>query len=149
MVKGVLLFNGLAYPFPVVDAAFAWSKQRGASLVALFLRACGEQSEGYVFPSDLDAAEDLSSTEDAEAANLRVIESNILMLQHHASSEHIDLTTKKLVDPGPDQLLNELADAERIFAAVNIDEMKILTTDKANLKKLLNDNQMPMEWVNE
>ena len=39
MAKGVLLFNGLAYPFPVVDAAFAWSKRRGAALLALFLRA--------------------------------------------------------------------------------------------------------------
>ena len=149
MAKGVLLFNGVAYPFPVVDKAFAWSKQGGGSLKALFLHSGKETPEGYVFPSDLDAAENLSTTDEAEAANLRIIESNIRMLKNQASSEHIDLAVQKLIDPTSDQLLSELGDAERVFASINIDEMRILSTVKVNLKELLNDNQQPVEWVNE
>src|SRR5687768_7477043 len=130
MAKGVLLFNGVAYPFTVVDKAFAWSKQSGSSLKALFLHSDEETPEGYVFPSDLDVAENLSTTEDAEIANLRIIESNIRMIKNQASSEHVDLTTQKLIDPTSDQLLSELGDAERVFASVNIDEKRILSTLK-------------------
>src|SRR5687768_11945414 len=99
MAKAALLFNGIGFSFPLVEHVFSWAKQNNGSLVALFLKAKHVIREGYIFPSDLDAAQNLQKNEDADAASMNVIYSNITMLEHYASSEHINLTTQLLSDP--------------------------------------------------
>lgn len=147
MAKAALLFNGIGFSFPVVERAFGWAKQNNGSLVAFFLKAKHEAREGYIFPSDLDAAQDLQKNEDAEAANMNVIQSNITMLQHSANSEGVNLTTQVLTDPSDDQLLQSLAGCECVFIDNKFDQPGILRIEGIHLEKLLRKNQLPIVEV--
>jgi hypothetical protein len=147
MPKAALLFNGIGFSFPLVERAFNWAKQNNGSLAALFLKAKHEIREGYVFPSDLDAAQDLQKNEDAEAANMKVIYSNITMLQHSAGSEGIDLTTQVLNDPSHDELLQSLTGCERVFVDDKFNEPGILRVEDIHLEKLLKKIQLPVVKV--
>ena len=149
MSKAALLFNGIKFPFPVIDRAFNWAKQDQGSLVAIFLKAEKDTAEGYVFPSDLDAAEDLSENEDATASHENIIQSNIRMLQHRAADEHTELRVVQLTDPSEEVLLDELGGCECVFASDKITETAILTVDSINLEKWLANPPIPVELVRE
>jgi len=147
MAKAALFFNGIGFSFPLVDHALSWAKQNNGSLVALFLRAKHTIREGYIFPSDLDAAQNLRKNEDAETANMNVIYSNITMLEHSAGSEHIDLTTQLLIDPPGEQVLQQLSGCERLFIDDRIEQPGILRVESIDLKKLLKKVQVPIVIV--
>ena len=115
MAKSILLFNGIYYSFTAVSRAFAWAKQTGGSLEAIFLRSENEEAEGYGFPSDLDAAEDLNSNQDAENEDDRIIHHHMEMLERNAAEEKIDLKTLLLVDPTIPELHAKCSGAEKVF----------------------------------
>ena len=147
MAKAALIFNGIQLSFPVIDRAFGWAKQSTGSLVAIFLKAKSKAKEGYIFPSDLDLAENLVSNEEAETNNIKVIDSNIRILEHQASSEHIVLQTQLLTDPTEEELLDQFTGCERIFIHEDIDQQGILAVDSIDLKKLLKDPPVPTEVI--
>jgi hypothetical protein len=147
MPKAALLFNGIDFSFPLVDQAFEWAKQNNGSLVALFLRAKHETKEGYFFPSDLDAAQDLQKNADAEAANTRVLESNMSMLKHRANGEGIDLTSHLLNDPSDEQIVQQLSDCQRMFIDEKFNEPGILRVKDIHLDKLLDKAGLPIVKV--
>lgn len=139
MAKAYVLFNGIQYPFPVAEAAVSWARQGKGLLVALFIRAAEAPKEGYVFPSDLDAAEKANTTDDASASHEAVVESNIRLLTNEARRHDIVLETKVLIEPADDELLNLLSDAEMIFASDSIAEQKILTVDSVDWERILHE----------
>jgi hypothetical protein len=149
MSKAILIFNGLHFPMPVIDRAFAWAQQSHGSLVALFLRSKTEDSEGYLFPSDLDAAENLADDADAERVNVHIIDSNIRMLMHQAATQHIELRTEILVDPKDNAILDEVGGGEYIFVGEKIIEPAIMATKSIDLPKLLKDINARVEFVRE
>lgn len=144
MAKAALLFNGIGFSFPVVEQAFSWAKQNNGSLVALFLKARHETKEGYIFPSDLDAAQDLQKNEDAEAANMNVLYNNITMLEHKAGNEGIDVTTQVLSDPSNEQILQPLSGCECVFIDDSFGQPGILRVEDIHLEKLLEKIQLPI-----
>jgi hypothetical protein len=147
MTKAALLFNGIGFSFPQVEQAFEWAKKNNGSLKALFLKAKHEIREGYIFPSDLDAAENLNSNEDAEGANMNVINSNIKLLEHSADREHIELSTQLLNAPSEEQVLQQLSGCERLFIDDKIDQPGILRVENIDLEKLLKKAQVPIAIV--
>jgi hypothetical protein len=147
MAKAALLFNGIDFSFATADRAFNWARQNNGSLVALFLRAKHETREGYIFPSDLDAAQNLQKNEDAEAANMNVVYSNITMLEHSAANEHIQLTTQLLSDPSGDQILQQLSGCQCVFIDDQFDQPGILRVEGIHLEKLLKKIQLPIVKV--
>ena len=144
MTKAALLFNGIDFSFATADRAFSWAKENNGSLVALFLKAKHETREGYIFPSDLDAAQNLQKNEDAEAANINVIHSNMTMLEHSAGNEHVGLMMQLLSDPTDDQILQQLAGCEYVFIDDKFDQPGILRVDGIHVEKLLKKIQLPV-----
>ena len=147
MAKAALIFNGIQLSFPVIDRALGWAKQSNGSLVAVFLKAKSEAKEGYIFPSDLDLAENLASNEEAETNNMKVIDSNIRILEHQAKGEHIELQTLLLTDPTEEELLEQFTACERIFIHEDIYQQGILAVQSIDLKKLLKDPPLPTEVI--
>lgn len=147
MAKAAIIFNGIQLSFPVIDRAFVWAKQSNGSLLAIFLKAKSEAKEGYIFPSDLDSAENLTSNEEAETNHIKVIDSNIRILEHQASSEHIELQTQLLTDPTEEELMEHFTGCERIFIQKKIDQQGILAVDSIDLKRLLKNPPVPTEVV--
>lgn len=147
MTKAALLFNGIGFSFQLVEHALSWAKQNNGSLVAIFLKAKHVSREGYIFPSDLDAAQNLQKNEDADAASTNVIYSNITTLEHSASSEHINLTTQLLSDPSDEQILKQIAGCECLFMDDKFDQPGILRVEGTHLEKLLEKIQVPIVKV--
>ncbi|MFC0773460.1 hypothetical protein [Terrimonas alba] len=147
MARAALLFNGIGFSFQVEERAFSWAKQNNGSLVALFLKAKHVAREGYIFPSDLDEAQNLQNNEDADAASMRVIYSNITMLEHNASSKHINLTTQLMSDPSEEQILQHISGCECLFMDDKFDQPGILRVEGTHLEKLLKKIQLPIVKV--
>lgn len=147
MKKAIILFNGIQYSHDVVEQGFTWVRLNTGVLIAIFLRAKKEPSEGYIFPSDLDAAENLNTTEEAEANYVAIINSNIKMLQHEAASEHIEIRCLSLLDPPIGELFNQSEGCELIFTSENTFETGILTADSINWKKFIKDLSIPVEII--
>lgn len=134
-----MIFNGIRFSFPLVDRAFDWAREDKGSLIAIFLKAGKEKKEGYVFPSDLDEAEDLSTTQEAGDDNAIVIDTNIRRLERRAGDERIHLTTVLLSDPTSEDLSRQCEDCEKIFMARDMEEHGILSVRHPDLRKLLKD----------
>ncbi|KIC94609.1 hypothetical protein [Flavihumibacter solisilvae] len=148
MAKAVLLFNGINYPHPAVDDALSWAKKHHGSIIAIFLITRKQETEGYIWPSDLDEAENMSSNRDSYFSSIRIIESNMQMLKHHMDLESIDGDLVLLADPTEEELRNECRDADMIFASAKISEPDILTQDSINLKKFLEHFRGTVNWIN-
>jgi hypothetical protein len=149
MAKAALLFNGIKFPFNVVDRAISWAKQSKGSLVAIFLKSEKMEKEGYIFPSDFDAAENLAENRAANTNLSLIIDSNIRILEHQAIGEHIEVRTALLTNPTDEELLDQLGGSEYIFTSKEIGEPGALTSDSSSLKKLLKDLPSRMELIQE
>jgi hypothetical protein len=149
MAKAALLFNGIKFPFNVVDRAINWAKQSKGSLVAIFLKSEKMEKEGYVFPSDLDAAENLAENSAANTNLSLIIDSNIRILEHQAIGEQIEVRTALLTNPTDEELLDQLGGSEYIFTSKEIEEPGALTSASNSLKKILKDLPSRMELIQE
>jgi hypothetical protein len=147
MAKAAMLFNGIRYSFEVVDQAFNWAKLNKGILTAIFLRAKRDPGEGYIFPSDLDAAENLYTTDDSNAGHIAIFDSNIRLLAHAAAIENIKVYPVILTDPKREQLLHELEGSECIFTSDDIHEPGTLTIDSINIKKFLTSPPVPVKII--
>ena len=147
MSKAAIIFNGVHFYLPLATTAFSRVKQNNGSVVALFLKAANEPGEGYFFPSDLDAAENLSTNKDADAADKKIIESNIQLLKQQALIDQVELHTKLLEDPSVEEFKKELSNCEIIFVQEGANDWENMPVAGLNVKKLLNHVSIPVEWV--
>ena len=134
MSKAAILFNGIRFPFVVIDHAFEWARGADHSLRVIYLLARHEISDGYVFPSDLDISENLSDDAETTRDNDAVIRSNMQMLNHRAQLEGISFESLVLIDPSTKQLSEAVKDCKYIFVDEDIDEMTGSNID-INIKK--------------
>lgn len=149
MPAACLLFNGIQYSFPATEKAIAWAQQSHGSLLALFLRAKQEPKEGYIFPSDLDAAEELNTTDEARASHTAIIDSNIRLLRNEAARQEVEIEIVVMEQPSEEELLDKMKGMEMVFISSTVIETGILTVDSINLEKFLSDLPMPVERLPE
>ena len=136
MKKAVIIFNGLKFPHYLADYALSRAKKESTSLLALFL-AGRETEEGYIFPSDLDAAQDLADKEDAEQDDLRVIRSQMRLLEDMAKSEGVVCKTELMVDPTLEQVLSKAQDVQLIFIDSNYKDTGLMSATNFDMQELL------------
>lgn len=140
MEKAHIIFNGIQYSFPVAEAAISWARRGKATLVALFVRAKDAPAEGYLFPSDLDAAENVNTKDEASASYEAVLNSNISMLENEAKRHEVMVEVKTLTEPTDDDMLKELADTSMIFAPDNLERQGILSVDSIDWARILHEH---------
>ncbi|MBC7849723.1 MAG: hypothetical protein H7Y31_08305, partial [Chitinophagaceae bacterium] len=87
MQEAVVLFNGIHIPDSVTKRALAWAKDNHAALKAIFLQG-GETDESYGFPSDLDRAQELSTTSDATTDDTQLIDAKRRIFESSAAIEN-------------------------------------------------------------
>ena len=148
MSVGIILFNGIHYPFSVVSQATGWAIQSGSPLKAIFLQE-KEKDEGYGFPSDLDEAQELSTTDDSNVSDERIIKSNMRMLEHEMKEKGVMIETVHLMDPTEEDLTGELKGAVRIFASERIDEFSVGSVTEFSVKEFLIKTDAPLHYVQE
>lgn len=148
MKKGYIIFNGIRFPYYLVDHAIAWAEKNKAELYAVFLKG-EEKEEGYLFPSDLDAAAKLMDKEDAEEDDEALIKDDMKLLRDMAKSKGVDIQSEELNDPTIDEVLTKIKDAAVVFVDANADSDDIAAPTKFTLNELLGKLGVPFEQVDE
>lgn len=137
MAQALIIFNGLRFSHPLVDKAFAWAKQNSGSVLVLFLIS-RETEDQYAFPSDLDAAQKATDKRDAEQSDMRVIESQIRLMENMARTEGIKFTSEILVDTSLNDTLSKADGASIIFVDTREDdEGSLMRVRKFKMKELV------------
>ena len=136
MTTALVIFNGIRFPIYLANHAIKWAKKNGASLQALFIRAKTEIKEGYIYPSDLDAAEDLEDTDDAVEDDEKIIQSQIKLLEDMAKTENIPFKSELLIDPSREDILDRTKSAAILFIDEDFDEAGILSVSSIDLEDL-------------
>jgi hypothetical protein len=137
MRQALVIFNGIRFSHSLVEKALAWAKQNSGGISALFL-ASHETEDQYAFPSDLDAAQKVTDKEDADQDDMRVIESQIKLMENMAKSEGVDFTSEIMVDRSLDEVLSKVRGASIIFIdAREEDEAGLMEVRKFKMKELV------------
>jgi hypothetical protein len=147
MKTALVIFNGIRFPYYLVDHVIAWAKMNSGSIHALFIKAKHREKEGYVFPSDLDAAEDLTGTEDIEHGDVLVIRSQIKLLEDMAKTENIPFKSELLTDPLLENILDKAKTSGILFIDADYDEPGILSVTSFSLGKLVKKSSCPVEAI--
>jgi hypothetical protein len=147
MKRALVIFNGIRFPFYLSDHAVAWAKNNTAHLHALFLKAEDEIKEGYIFPSDLDAAENLADADDTEKDNIKVIRSQMKLLAGMAITEKLSFTSELLTDLSLDDLIALTKETDTIFIDADYDRAGILALRNFTIKDLVKKSRCPVEIV--
>ncbi|MET0638039.1 MAG: hypothetical protein ABWZ25_18560 [Chitinophagaceae bacterium] len=148
MSKTAVLFTGIKLPFKLLEEAVNWAKQSNSVLFALFLRSADVNGEGYVFPSDLDEAETLNTSGDAEQSHEKIIQANILLVKNRATSSVIEFQVHVLTDPAIDELEALLMDCKPVFIALDYEQQGLLWSDPATLTKYVAEHAEQLKLVN-
>jgi hypothetical protein len=135
MPQALVIFNGIRFSHSLLEKAFAWAKEHSGSIYVLFL-VSRETEDQYAFPSDLDAAQDVTDKRDAEQSDMRVIESEIQLMQGMAKSEGVNFNSEILVDTSLDDTVSKSDAASIIFVdAKEDDEGSLMRVKKFKMKE--------------
>jgi len=97
-MKSVLvIFNGIKFPYYLMEYSIAQAKGHSASLHVLFVTAKEEKDKGYGFPSDLSQTETLMDSEDALEDDRKIIKHNMKLAADTAAGENVPCTTEILL----------------------------------------------------
>lgn len=137
MAHALIIFNGVRFSHDLADKVFAWAKQNSGEVRVLFLTS-HETEDKYAFPSDLDAGQNVTDKSDAEQSDMRVIESQVQLMEGMASAENISFNSEILVDPSLDEVVAEANDASAVFVdAREEDEASLMEVRTFKMKELL------------
>lgn len=136
MKQALIVFNGLKFPHYLAEYALSRVKGQSTSLLALFLVG-HETEEGYIFPSDLNAAQNVTDKEDAERDDLRVIQSRMQLLENMARSEGIACKTELMVDPELEDVLSKARNAEPIFIDANYKDAGLMSAKSFDMDQFI------------
>lgn len=151
MKSALIIFNGLKFPYYVVEYALAQIKQQNASLHNLFLKATKEISENYGFPSDLQVAEEITNREDAQKDDMNIINDHIKLVTDMARSEGVACTNKMITDCSLHEVLKLLNSFDSVYidAGFDSESTSMLANNKFKLSELIARATVPVIVVAE
>lgn len=137
MKQCLIIFNGIRFSHSLIEKAFSWAKQNSGNISVLFL-ASHETEDQYAFPSDLDAAQNVTDKRDAEQSDMRVIESQIQLLENMAKMEGVECKTEIMVDPSLDDVVAKAKGAGVVYVdAREEDEASLMEVRTFKMKELM------------
>ena len=149
MKQALAIFTGIKFSHYLADHAIAWAAQNKVQLHVLFLKASREKEEGYGFPSDLDAAEKLTTHEEAEKDDLKLIRDYEKLLKHLGEEKKVRVTVEIMTDPPLERVLQKTKNAEIVFIRASYDPEDILSPKDFSIEELQEKSHAPVEVVEE
>ncbi len=147
MKKILVLFNGLRFRYELVNRSIELAVENGSSLHAIFLKSEDEVKEGYIFPSDLDEAQNLNTTQDSEDASISVIISQMKVMADMARTKNIDYEEELLTDPPIEEILNRAKEASIVLIDGEDEEIGLMSVNSFTYKELRKKLSIPVEFV--
>ncbi len=147
MKAGLVIFNGIQFHDYHASRAIDWAAKNNSGLLGLFIHSAKEPPEGYVFPSDIDPAENVFNKTDAKKNNLNVIHTQVNLFADMAKGKNVSVETRELEDPSLKELLGFTKKAEILFLDDEYDQSFILAVTSFRLKDLVQESACPVETV--
>ena len=147
MKISLIIFNGIQFHFYHATRAIEWAIQNNARLHGVFVHSDQEPAEGYVFPSDIDPAEDLYNKGDAEKNNEKVIIDQIKLFTDMAKTNNIPVNTDQFLNPPLKKILGITETAAILFMDADYDKASLLACTSFKSEDLIEDSKCPVELV--
>ncbi|MEJ7738442.1 MAG: universal stress protein [Chitinophagaceae bacterium] len=150
-MKSVLvIFNGIKFPYYLLEFALARAKEKNATLHALFLKAADEDTAGYGFPNDLDQAETLTDEADAKSDDEKIIRHQIKLTEDTAATENVSCKTELRTNSSLAEILQLSQNAELLcLNAGEDDSPSLLTDNRIDFNDVINQASCPVIMVSE
>ena len=147
MKTALVIFNGIRFSYDLAVHVIVWAKKTDGNIHALFVKAKHRENEGYVFPSDIDAAEDLSDTGDIEHRDILVIRSQIKLFGDMAKTENIPLNSELLTDPSLRDIVAITKSSDILFIDGDDTDSGIMSVTSFTMKELVKKSLCPVEII--
>ena len=147
MKTALVIFNGIQFHYYLSDRAFEWAAGNEGDLRGLFIHSDKEPAEGYIFPSDMDPAENLYGKKDAEKSNEGVIRAQIKLFSDMAKGKNISVLTEELINPALEDVLGITEGAQVLFIDSDYDNAALLASTSFEMKDLIEESKCPVEMV--
>ena len=147
MKTALVIFNGIQFHYYLVDHAINWAVKNNGDLHGLFLYSDKEPKEGYVFPSDIDPAENLYNKSDARKNNEKIIVGQIKLFTDMVKAKGISVYTEEISNPILKEVLEITEGAEVLFMDIDYKKAVLLACTSLDLKELVNESKCPVEMV--
>jgi hypothetical protein len=149
MKHALVIYTGINYSHYIADHAIDWALRNKTSLHVLFLRASREEEEGYGFPSDLDAAERLTTSRDAEEDDRKLLQDYQKILNDLGKEKKVQISTEVLLDPPFEHILTKTREAAIVFADATFDPADPLSPKQFSIEELKEKAHAPVEVLRE
>ncbi|NII28810.1 universal stress protein [Pseudoflavitalea sp. X16] len=146
MSSTLVIFSGLSFSYTALDHAIAWAQEHKSDLRVLFLQE-EPVEEGYVFPSDIDAAEALTNEADAQQDDDQLIQGKIRLIKDKADAAGINYTTQIITAPSVNTILALATDVDKMFVDVGTDDRKEAADRLFKPEELSEKAACPVELV--
>lgn len=114
MQSVTVIFSGLILSYKVLERAIEQAKAQDMELRVVFL-SDKPVEEDYLFPSDIDAAEALTGTAEAEADDRALLHSKIRLINDSAKAAGIGTSIQVSENASVDSILKMVGNAAVIF----------------------------------
>ena len=149
MKTALVIFNGIQFPYYLVDHAIDWSVKNDSGLHGLFVHSDKEPPEGYGFPSDINPAEQLFDSQQARRGNENVIYSQIIVFRDMARQKGVSVQTDELINPSLKDILDLTRGASVLFVDAAYSKSFILAATSFSFKDLISKSACPVELVHD
>ena len=141
-----VIFSGLNFSYTALDRAIAWAREHNTDLRVLFLQE-EPVEEGYVFPSDIDAAAALTDEADARQDDDQLIQGKIKLIKDKAGNAGIQYAVKTSTDPSIEAILAIAENAGKIYVDVGTEAREEAADRLFNPSALVEKAACPVELV--
>jgi hypothetical protein len=147
MKLALVIFNGIQFHHYHAQSAIQWAMQNEGSLHGLFVHSDKEPREGYIFPSDIDPAENLYNKSDAAKNNVKIIVNQIKLFTDMARAKNIPVITEELLNPPLKKILGITNTASILLIDADYNKAALLACTSFKLEDLIEDSKCPVELV--
>ena len=147
MKTALVIFNGIQFHYYLVDHAIAWALRNNGNLHGLFIHSDKEPPEGYIFPSDIDPAENLYNKSAAVKSNVNVIVGQIKLFTDLVKGRNISVHTEEISNPSLADIIEITEGAGILFIDADYDSAFLLAATSFEMKDLVEGSKCPVEMV--
>lgn len=117
----LVIFNGIQFPYYLMEYSLVLAWKQGLALHALFLTARREISETYAFPNDMELVEKAFISENLDKENSRIIKDRMKIASDMAIFEEVECTTEHITNCSLHQISGIITGYDQVFVDVKYD----------------------------
>lgn len=148
MKTAFVVIDGIKFPYFLVDKAIEWARQEGGKLNGLFLMSGTEVPEGYVFPSDIDLAEEITDANDTRNNSTVLFDDFMRLFESSCLAKGVSCHSELMIAPSLKEVVEKTKQATILMLSPQYGDPSLLGITGFNLQELADQSFCPVEIVN-